>query len=303
MSDITVYTQEVIADTAFPTEELADANTYSAETISDQSFPETVVANDLVNSSLNTQTRKILGSYSFTPTGALQVGKYVLNSSGDVRISPDGIVARNKTGVNTFTLDGDTGDATFKGNVIAGSLISGNITLGGFNNEDGLILVNDASGNNILRMDKDGYGLFGTSGKTFYMKDTATGNEYGFLGYYGSGNEIQVASFNGTKLSLYGEKGVYLLSADGDMTIGCVLSGKLAIKNVDREIDIECDFLSVTTNTFGITGNVAIIGDFTATGFKSAIVNTSQGDIALYANESPENWFMDFTKIKLTLFL
>ncbi|MEO0228012.1 MAG: hypothetical protein ABIL70_08210, partial [candidate division WOR-3 bacterium] len=41
-------------------------------------------------------------------------------------------------------------------------------------------------------------------------------------------------------------------------------------------------------------GGIYVIGTFTATGTKSAVVPTSKGDRLLYAQESPENWFEDF---------
>jgi hypothetical protein len=49
------------------------------------------------------------------------------------------------------------------------------------------------------------------------------------------------------------------------------------------------------------TAKLHVIGDFVATGSKSALVETaSYGKRQLYAMESPENWFEDFGSAKLT---
>jgi len=47
------------------------------------------------------------------------------------------------------------------------------------------------------------------------------------------------------------------------------------------------------------TANLHVIGNFIATGTKSAVVKTTKGDVALYCQESPENWFEDFGEGKL----
>jgi hypothetical protein len=92
----------------------------------DQKFPQTIIAHETISQSLDTQSRKIKGSYSFEQMGALKIGSFEFGVSGEVAISPDGISARNVNGENTFTLDGTTGDATFKGVISAGSFIGVN---------------------------------------------------------------------------------------------------------------------------------------------------------------------------------
>jgi hypothetical protein len=88
-------------------------------------MPQVPVSNDTIGHSINTKTNKILGSYSFGKVGSLQVGNYVNGTSGDIRITPDGITARNSSGTNTFVIDGTTGDAEFYGTIKAGSLVVG----------------------------------------------------------------------------------------------------------------------------------------------------------------------------------
>ena len=55
----------------------------------DQKFPPKVVAHETISQSLNTETKRILGSYSFEENGAISVGVYQYGVSGEVKISPD----------------------------------------------------------------------------------------------------------------------------------------------------------------------------------------------------------------------
>ena len=138
MTDEKVYTPEVIKDAPFPMEGVAEFGSpqsankdiYHPTEIPDTAFPEMKTANELLSASLNTKSRKILGEFQFTRYGAIQVGTYETGKSGDIRISPTGIVARNLSGETTFALDGDTGDATFQGIVRASTFISSNIITG-----------------------------------------------------------------------------------------------------------------------------------------------------------------------------
>lgn len=94
-------------------------------------FPSNFIASEVISASLNSQSRKILGNFTFGAIGALQIGEYVSGSSGDVKISTTGIVARNSAGATTFSIDGTTGSATFLGTVAAGSIVTGYIAVGG----------------------------------------------------------------------------------------------------------------------------------------------------------------------------
>jgi len=131
----TVLKPEVIEEVAFPElEQTTTVNTGgsgTAETLVPnaevgKSFPPALIARTVIADSFDTQSRRILSDYTFGEYGSISVGKYENGVSGDVKISPSGIIARNKNGENTFTLDATTGDATFKGTVAAGSFIAGN---------------------------------------------------------------------------------------------------------------------------------------------------------------------------------
>lgn len=104
-------------------------------------FPPRNVARETISETLNTKTMKILGTYTFGEVGAISIGVYENGVSGDIRITPNGITARDINGDTTFALDGTTGDAVFKGTVTAGSLVTGNVTVIG----QGSFVVNDGT--------------------------------------------------------------------------------------------------------------------------------------------------------------
>ena len=95
-----------------------------------QPLPTRKIAHEVIGRALNTKSRKILGEFQFSQFGAMQVGVFTVGVSGDIRISPNGIVGRNSSGLNTFTLDGETGDATFRGTIQTGALIAGVVSVG-----------------------------------------------------------------------------------------------------------------------------------------------------------------------------
>lgn len=95
-------------------------------TTPDTNLPIKKVAQEVIGETLNTKAKKILGDYSFTQQGSIEIGQYQPGASGDIRITPNGITARNIAGERTFNLDGDTGDAEFAGKIRAGAFIGGN---------------------------------------------------------------------------------------------------------------------------------------------------------------------------------
>lgn len=156
--DEKVYTPAVIADSPFPDSEPIDINVtqegsgdnYSAEKINNTPLPLKRIAQETIGQALNTKSRKILAEFEFELHGAIQIGKYEDGVSGDVKISPNGIVARDSAGLTTFALDGTTGSAVFKGSVQAGSIITGLVQLG-----DGYLVL-DGYGRRIVLYDEDG---------------------------------------------------------------------------------------------------------------------------------------------------
>lgn len=139
MADEKIYYPETIEENPFPSEtglvdfassEKTSNGEFTGVTIKPQPLPTRKVAYEVIGSALNTKSRKILGSFEFTQSGALQIGKYTPGTSGDIRISPNGIVGRNSSGLTTFAVDGDTGNAVFMGEIQAGALISGLVSVG-----------------------------------------------------------------------------------------------------------------------------------------------------------------------------
>lgn len=139
MSEDTVYTPIEISDTPFPSEtesvstassQSTSGETYSTEKTKNTNFPDPRVAVALIGQEINTRSKKILSAFEFTPSGAIQIGNYQLGISGDIRISPEGIIARNKLGDNTVVIDGDTGDLFLMGILQAGTVIGGKVVVG-----------------------------------------------------------------------------------------------------------------------------------------------------------------------------
>jgi len=162
--DDKIYTNEVITDQPFPGIEVETSGVEASAptsggattqaTIPNKSTPTKRIATELLSTVLNTKSRKILGTFELAQNGGIQVGKYENGVSGDVKLTPIGIVARNQSGDITFLLDGDTGDATFKGTIQTGALIAGLVAVGNNNiildGENQRIIVNDGKNDRVL---------------------------------------------------------------------------------------------------------------------------------------------------------
>ena len=159
MADEKTFYPEVIQENPFPGDPLlpgipqpkAPAGTYTPKADAEGRFPTRKIAVELLGQALNTKSKKILQEFQFTPSGAIQVGDYKKGDSGDLRISPNGITARDIAGLTTFAIDGTTGDAVFKGILQAGTLIGGdgNVVIenpGG----GGRIVINDGVNDRII---------------------------------------------------------------------------------------------------------------------------------------------------------
>lgn len=154
-----VYTPIIIEDNPLPNTEgevtFADTqstanDTYTPKTTKEQPFPTRKVAYEVLGQALNTRSKKILAEFEFTQQGAIQIGKYENGVSGDLRISPNGIVARDEAGNTTFALDGTTGNAVFKGEIQSGALITGLVSVG--NNR---VVIDGESGRIVIYDDTD----------------------------------------------------------------------------------------------------------------------------------------------------
>ena len=132
--DDKVFSPEVIVENPFPNEVVQSvlsptpanpAGTYTPTTNKEKGFPKKRMATELLSTALNTRSRKVLQQFELTQSGGFQVGDFKEGISGDLRITPNGLTARNIAGLTTFAIDGETGDATFLGTLQAGTLIAG----------------------------------------------------------------------------------------------------------------------------------------------------------------------------------
>lgn len=70
------------------------------------------------DSAISTATSTIITPFTFGVSGALQIGTYVNGVSGDIKISPTGILGRDNAGATTFSINGTTGVAVLNGLVV-----------------------------------------------------------------------------------------------------------------------------------------------------------------------------------------
>lgn len=70
------------------------------------------------DNAINTAAGTILGDFTFGASGAIQIGTYVNGVSGDIKISPAGILGRSSSGATTFSINGATGIAVLNGLVV-----------------------------------------------------------------------------------------------------------------------------------------------------------------------------------------
>jgi len=161
-----VYELEVVQDNPFPGEILerpdqissgGSEGNYTQATTREKSFPKKRSAVELLSTSLNTRSRKVLQEFELTQSGGFQIGNFEEGISGDLRITPNGLTARDIAGLTTFALDGTDGSAVFRGSIQSGSLITGEVVVGNNRviidvdqNGEPRIIVNDGTNDRIL---------------------------------------------------------------------------------------------------------------------------------------------------------
>ena len=147
--DLKIFHPTEIQETPFPGEpepvalagQPSPAGTFSPTQTKEKTFPRKRTAVELLSTALNTRSRKILEEFELQQSGGLKIGDFKEGISGDLRITPNGLTARNIAGLTTFAIDGTTGDAVFKGEIRAGSIM----TEGEIVNSNGEIIA-DANG-------------------------------------------------------------------------------------------------------------------------------------------------------------
>jgi hypothetical protein len=130
------YEPEVIQENPFPGEavqpilsspQAVGVGNYSPNTTKEKTFPQKKTAVELLSTALNTRSRKILQEFELQQSGGIQVGNFQEGLTGDLRLTPNGITARDIAGLTTFAIDGTTGDAIFAGELRTGALITGSV--------------------------------------------------------------------------------------------------------------------------------------------------------------------------------
>ena len=170
MTEDKILSQQVIQDEPFPDEEIESFNTSTSSSggvsgatkINSQDLPKKRVAVELLSSVLNTKSMNILGEFDLVDKGGFKVGTFALGESGEISYTSDGITARNKDGLTTFAIDGSDGSAVFRGQIRAGSLVTGEVIVGDnrviIDGENSRILINDGTNDRILiGYQKDGF--------------------------------------------------------------------------------------------------------------------------------------------------
>jgi len=138
MPDETVFFPEIVEENPFPGEPaVADvqgqtlpAGTFAPTTTPAKTFPVKRTAVELLSTALNTRSRKILEEFELQQSGGLKIGDFKTGISGDLRLTPNGLTARDKAGLTTFVIDGTDGSAIFRGTVQTGAVVAGNMIVG-----------------------------------------------------------------------------------------------------------------------------------------------------------------------------
>src|SRR3990167_5163470 len=106
------YPEEIVEnpfpgeDTLLAIVESQSPGIFSPTTTKEKAFPKKRTAVELLSTVLNTRSRKVLGEFELTQTGGFKVGNFEEGISGDLRITPNGLTARDIAGLTTFAIDG-----------------------------------------------------------------------------------------------------------------------------------------------------------------------------------------------------
>ena len=297
-------------------------------TIPDISTPKGFVASEVISESLDTQARAIKGPYTFDQVGSLQIG----SSSDGVKISPQGIVA-TKGGSDTVTIS-STGDATFKGTVAAGSVVTGYLAVGsaaGDVNRGSTIISGGKieTGTVVAGSVQAGWLTAQTISASQITTGTLSANRISGGSLSGdlisggtitgvniqtanSGNRV-VMSSGSDQLKFYNSSGItgVIENYGGNGRLGLVAGNDLYLSanggGSYAHLDGSSDFIvpGYLSTESGIYLNGHFLQNGNSSGHikmdgtdKTAIVSTSKGYNALYSVESPEVWFMDFARIE-----
>lgn len=212
----------------------------------------------------------------------------------------------------------------------ANRISGGTLTLGGNNNGNGTMIVNNSSGTEIVRINNQGV-IFSQSAGTssIVFVNSYGGTMYGYLGYDSGNNRMTLASTNG-KAFWIGSGGNIVLAPNGVVSAGNISCSNMQTGYIESSSYINASSFSSSSGAISLGGKTLAVYDwwftsdndgsgrarlrwenganfsvdasgswFHVNGYdKSAIVPTSQGYRALYCAEAPEVWFFDFCESK-----
>jgi len=301
MMEEKVYSQEVVPQNPFPGESQLvsssspanPAGTYTPTTEKTKSFPVKRTAVELLSTALNTRSRKILQEFKLEQSGGIQVGNFEEGLSGDLRITPNGITARDLSGITTFSIDGTSGDAIFKGEVQAGSFVSGQVIVG-----NGNVLIDGENSRidifsgetEVVRLDTTGLNVYGDNGDVFKIFDQVGGIKWGQLGYsVSAGFQHNIALSGRGGVGIYSYDGTGFSTEEARLLLGYngPLYQDVSLRSSNGDVNISAGGDVNVTSPFRINGSL-----------KTAVVPTTKGYKALYTAESPDVWFFDFCYAK-----
>lgn len=311
-----VYLPESIKSTPFPNEiegsakegsTVTNKKVYQPELSLFTGFPVSKIVDNVIGISLDTQSRRIKGEFSFDSLGSISIGNYSSGVSGDVKISPNGIVARNSAGDTTFSLDGTTGDATFKGTVASGSVVTGYVQVGGAladvgsGNITGTYIANGSitSGKISVSTLSSITANIGTITAGTINGATITGTTSISIGYVymlGNGLIIQDNKYLVLTDTAGNQDGVIYMNTSNRLNV-LNTGGKTALGSTSDDVILLAHNAEVLVGDSD--GHIQVNDPIIVGGVeKSAIVPVKDGYRALYCMESPEVWFMDITDSK-----
>ena len=156
---------EVIQENPFPNEVVTSISpssqnakdNFAPSIAKDKIFPVKRSAVELLSTALNTRSRKVLENFELVKSGGFQIGDFQEGLTGDIRITPNGITARDLAGLISFVLDGTDGSAVFRGEIKSGSIVTGQVVVGNNgviidvdDNGQPSIIVNDGANDRVI---------------------------------------------------------------------------------------------------------------------------------------------------------
>lgn len=128
-----VYGNEIVEENPYPNGEVqstsqtgsSSGDTYSPTVTKENPLPKKRIASELIGQALNTRSKKILQEFELVQSGGFKIGNFKEGVSGEVAITPSGIVTKDKAGLTTIAMYGEDGSGLFKGTLQAGTLIAG----------------------------------------------------------------------------------------------------------------------------------------------------------------------------------